>query len=340
MRIISKVFFVLIILLSSNCYAADDYMLIAGNSNPELAKALAKELHVKLSEATVERFNDGEINIRLHENVRNKRVYIIQSTAKSANASINDNMMELYLLARTLKRSSAKEIIAIIPYYGYARQDRKTAPRVPISASDVAMLIEKSGIDRVVAIDLHAGQIQGFFHDIPVDNLYASVITVDYYKNKKLDNIVVVSPDAGGVERAKKFMQALEKKGMKADLAIIIKQREKAGVIKEAHLIGDVRGKNAIIVDDICDTGGTLAKAADELRKFGAKGVYANITHPVFSKNAIETLNKSSFDEILVTDTISYTGTSPKIKQISVAPLLAKVVVALNKGDSLSSLFN
>jgi ribose-phosphate pyrophosphokinase len=340
MRTKLKLFIVLIFISITNCYATQSYLLVAGNSNPELAQAVAKELKINLSKATIDRFNDGELNIQLHENVRNKHVYIIQSTAKSSNASINDNLIELYLMARTLKRASAKEITAIIPYYGYARQDRKTSPRVPISASDVAMLIEGSGIDRVVTVDLHAGQIQGFFHTIPVDNLYASVITVDYFKKKRLDNIVIVSPDAGGVERAKKFKQALENAGVQSEFAIIIKQRAKAGEIKEANLIGDVKGKNAIIIDDICDTGGTLAKAAEELKKFGANKVYANITHPVFSKNAIDVLDKSAFEEVLVTDTISYHGTSSKIKQISVAPLLAKVITRINNGDSVSTLFN
>lgn len=339
MQALFKVLTLVSLLIASNCYALADYLLVSGNSNPKLAAAVAKELKVPLSKVTVDRFNDGEINIQFHDNVRNKHVFIIQSTAKSPNASINDNIMELYLLARALKRASAKEITAIIPYYGYGRQDRKTSPRVPISASDVAILIESSGIDRVVAVDLHAGQIQGFFHNIPVDNLYSSVVAVNYFKDKKLDNLVIVSPDAGGVERAKKFKQELEAKGVDSDFAIIIKQREKAGVVKEAHLIGDVAGKNAIIVDDICDTGGTLAKAAEELHKLGAKSVYASITHPVFSKNALEIIDNSSFNEVLITDTIYYDGTSAKVKQISIAPLLAQVIVRINNGDSVSKLF-
>lgn len=268
------------------------------------------------------------------------KIYIIQSITKYDQGSVNDSLMELYLLIRTLKRSSANSITAIIPYYGYARQDRTMESRVPISAADVAVLLENSGLDRMVAIDLHAGQIQGFFHSVPVDNIYGSVIMAPVISKQRLYKPVVISPDAGGVPRAKKFKDTLANYGVEADIAIIVKQREKAGVIDTVNLIGEVKGRDVIIVDDICDTGGTLVKAAEELKKFGAERVYASITHPVFSKDAIDKIENSDFTKIFVSDSISIPeGNYKKITQVGIAPLLSKVIDNLDKGGSLSSLF-
>jgi ribose-phosphate pyrophosphokinase len=260
----------------------DQVAIFTGNSNTQLAREVAQYLDMPLGNAVVSKFNDGEIQIHIDQSVRNKDIFIIQPTCHSDNGSINDNMMELYLLVRTMKRSSAASITAIIPYYGYARQDRKTAPRVPISASDIALLLETAGVDRVVTVDLHCGQIQGFFHNAPVDNLYAATVFVPYFAKKDLKNVVIVSPDAGGVERAKRFMENLGKLGIPAKLAIISKQRAKAGVVDTMNLIGDVTNADAIIVDDLCDTGGTLVLAAKLLKDSGANRVYAAITHPVF----------------------------------------------------------
>ncbi|MBT4963753.1 MAG: ribose-phosphate pyrophosphokinase [Francisellaceae bacterium] len=330
-----------IVFITSNSFADNsDILIFSGNASPGLAKKIAYELSVPLGKAIIGKYNDGEINIKIEENVRNKHVFLVQSTSKSPGASVNDNIMELYLMARTLKRSSAKEVTAIIPYYGYARQDRKTTSRVPISASDVAMLLEASGIDRVVAIDLHCGQIQGFFHKIPVDNIYASIVATEYFKDRNLQDIVVVSPDAGGVERAKKFREQLSKVGVKSDFAVVVKERAGDGVVATANLIGDVKGKTAIIVDDMCDTGGTLAKAADELKRLGAKTVYASISHPVFSKDAIEKLERSNFEQVVVTDSISLPkGNYKKITQLSLAPLLAEVIKNINTGESVAAVF-
>jgi ribose-phosphate pyrophosphokinase len=249
-------------------------------------------------------------------------------------------MMELYLLVRTLKRASAGSVTAIIPYYGYARQDRKSAPRVPISASDVAILLESAGVDRVVSVDLHCGQIQGFFHNVPCDNLYASIVYVPYFVEKGLNNAVVVSPDAGGVDRAKRFQECLASQGVNSTMAIISKQRAEAGVIDTMNLIGSVDGADAIIVDDLCDTGGTLIKAAELLKEKGAKRVYAAVTHPVFSKNALEKLGGSIIDEMVVTNTISLRDEAPaNIKVLSVAPLLAETIYRIHLGESVSELF-
>ena len=317
----------------------DDYIVFAGNSNPELTQQILFSLKKSLGKAAISTFNDGEIKIHIDESVRNKHVFLVQSTCKSPSGSVNDNIMELFLMARALKRASVGKITAVIPYYGYGRQDRKAESRAPISAADIAMLLESSGIDRVVSIDLHAGQIQGFFQNIPVDNLFASNLMVPYFAQLKLKNPVIVSPDAGGTARAKKFRDRLLKYGINADLAIIVKQRSKPGEIAQASLIGDVKGKQAIIVDDICDTGGTLAKAAEELKKFGAAKVYASITHPVFSNNAVEKLENSEFEEILVTDSIPLTVRTTKIKQISIAPLLADVIDRIHSGRSVSAVF-
>ena len=210
---------------------SENALLFSGNANLPLATKVAEYLHVPLGSATVSKFNDGEIQIQIKENVRNKDIFILQSTCPSDKQSINDNLMELYLLIRTMKRASAGNITVVIPYYGYARQDRKTTPRVPISAADVALLLELAGIDRVLTIDLHCGQIQGFFHNIPVDNLYAASVFIPYFASKELNNVVVVSPDAGGVERATKFLKQLDKKGIPAQMALISKQRASAGVV-------------------------------------------------------------------------------------------------------------
>lgn len=244
------------------------------------------------------------------------------------------------MLIRTIKRASAESITVIIPYYGYARQDRKSAPRVPISAADIALLLEAAGADRIVAVDLHCGQIQGFFHNAPVDNLFASVVFVPYFAEKGLNKVVVVSPDAGGVERANKFMDNLRSHGVKADLAIISKQRSGAGVVDTMNLIGDVKGADAIIVDDLCDTGGTLVKAAQLVKDCGANHVYAAVTHPVFSGDALQKIGASVIDEMVVSDTIALRGEVPaNLRCLSVAPLLGETVYRIHYGESISELF-
>ena len=318
----------------------DAMILFCGNANLPLAKAVAAEFNHKLEGASVSCHNDKEIKIQFHENVRNQDVFVIQSTCTTANASVNDNIMELYLMVRALKRASAKSVTAIIPYFGYARQDRKSVPRVPISAADVAMMIETAGADRVVSIDLHCGQIQGFFQHIPVDNLYASRMLVPYFAQKELWDPVVVSPDAGGVSRAKYFREKLAEQGIASGFGIIIKQREEAGKIAQMDCVGDVYGRDVIIVDDMCDTGGTLTKAAEELKRLGARDIYACITHPVFSGPAMERIENSCFTEVVVTDTIPLRGEVPsKVKQLTVAPLLAEVIRRLQNGESISKVF-
>lgn len=317
------------------------FIIFGGTSSQGLAQGIADELGMPLGKANVGRFNDGEINIQLQESVRGKEVFVVQSTCHTSTASVNDSLMELFLMVRTCKRSSANSVTAVIPYYGYARQDRKNTPRVPISASDVAMMLEDAGVDRVIAVDLHCGQIQGFFHDAPVDNLYASKIFVPYFATKELKNLVILSPDAGGVERAKRFKEMLADAGMESTMGIIIKQRASAGVIGRMDLVGDVEGCDVIIVDDLVDTGGTLARAAQELKAFGAERVYACITHPVFSGPALERLGSSAFTEVVVTDTIPHADESlpENITMLSVAPLLAEVIFRLHNDLPLSPLF-
>ena len=355
MRALTKIqmrwpLFILLFLLplagrAFSCCALDDsspsFFLFSGSSNPELASAIAKELNMPLGRAVIGRFNDGEINIQIQENVRNKEVFVIQSTCRSKDASVNDSLMELFFLVRTLKRASAKTVTAVIPYYGYARQDRKVIPRVPISASDVAMMLEDAGVDRVIAVDLHCGQIQGFFHHAPVDNLYASLIFVPYFAKKELKNPVILSPDAGGVARAKEFRDKLAKKGVQTGFGVIIKQRESVGRVSQMDLVGDVAGSDVIIVDDLCDTGGTLVRAAEELKAFGAERIYACITHPVFSRPALERLGNSCFTEVVVTDSIPHSEEKlpPNVTKLSVAPLLAEVISCLYHGCSVAAVF-
>ncbi|MDR3647040.1 MAG: ribose-phosphate pyrophosphokinase [Candidatus Babeliales bacterium] len=319
---------------------SDQAVVFSGNANKELATKVTKELNVSLGNSIVQKFNDGEIQIQIQENVRNKDIYIVQPTCPCATQSINDNLMELFLLVRTMKRSSAKSVTAVIPYYGYARQDRKTSPRVPISAADTALMLETAGVDRVLTVDLHCGQIQGFFKNSPVDNLYAASVFIPYLITKKLNNVVVVSPDAGGVDRANKFKKQLAKKGIPSEIAMISKQRAGAGVIESMNLIGDVNGADVIIVDDMCDTGGTLVKAAKLLKDKGAKRVFAAITHPVFSGKALKIIGESVIDEMVIADTIPLRAEAPSnIKVISVAPMLAEAIKRIQFGESVSELF-
>ncbi len=319
---------------------ADKAIIFSGNANRDLAEKVAAQLQVPLGSATISKFNDGEINIHINESIRGKHVFIIQSTCSCATQSINDNLMELILLIRTCKRASSGTITVVMPYYGYARQDRKSSPRVPISAADVAYLIEVAGADRILTVDLHCGQIQGFFRDIPVDNLYAAPTFIPYLIEQNLQNPVVVSPDAGGVERATKFVQNLERHNVFADMAIISKQRASAGVIGSMNLIGNVQGADAIIVDDICDTAGTLIKAAQLLKDCGAARVFAVITHPVFSCNAMERVSNSAIDELIVADTIPLQGDVPaNIIIISINSLIAQAISRIYNGESISKIF-
>lgn len=333
----------LIALLMAICAFGDcgpEIKLFSGTSNIELTQAVAECLNIPVSQATVSRFNDGEVRIQILDNVRGCDVFVLQSTSISQGSTVNDNLMELYLMIRALKRSSAKTVTAIIPYFGYGRQDRKMTSRVPISASDVAMLLEVAGADHVMAIDLHCGQIQGFFHQTPVDNLFASTIFVPYVARLGLYDPVVVSPDAGGVERAKLFIEGLRSLGVPSKMAVIIKQRAEAGVVESMNLVGKVKGSDVVIVDDICDTAGTLVLAAKELKERGARRVFACVTHPLLSGPACERIADSCFEELVVTNTIPLRGpVPPNVKQLSVAPLLANAILRIVHGESVSDLF-
>jgi ribose-phosphate pyrophosphokinase len=320
---------------------ANKALIFSGNANHWLAEKVAEHLKISLGKIDLGRFNDGEIRVSINENVRNRDVFLIQSNCPSEHQSVNDNIMELFLMIRALKRASVASITAVIPYYGYARQDRKTSGRVPISAADIAMMLEGAGVDRVVTIDLHCGQIQGFFHNIPVDNLYACPLFTSYLVNRALHRVVVVSPDAGGVERAKKFSEDLSKHGIYAEMALISKQRIKEGEVHSMALIGDVQGADTVLIDDLCDTGGTLAKAAALLKESGANRVFAVVTHPVFSKTALKVIENSVIDELLVADTIPLRGKiPPNIHIISVGSLLGEAIRRIQLGESISTLFD
>jgi len=313
---------------------SDFLTLFTGNANPGLANAVAKQLSLPLGKAFVGRFSDGEIQVEIQENVRGKNVVVIQSTC----APTNDNLMELMIMIDALKRASASRITAVIPYFGYARQDRRPrSARVAISARIVANMLQSvAGIERVLTMDLHADQIQGFF-DIPVDNIYASPVLLADLQNKKGDDLLVVSPDIGGVVRARAMAKQLD-----CDLAIIDKRRPKANVSEVMHLIGEVEGRHCVIMDDIIDTGCNLCKAAEALKERGAKGVTAYCTHAVLSGGAVARIAASELDEVVVTDTIPLTEEASKVKkirQLSVAPLLAETLLRISKGDSVMSLF-
>lgn len=309
-------------------------MLFSGNSNPALARAVAGHLQVKLGKATVGRFSDGEINVEIEENVRGRDVFVLQSICQPT----NDNLIEMLVLIDALRRASAAYITAVVPYLGYARQDRRPrSARVPITAKVVANMISSVGTDRVVTLDLHADQIQGFF-DMPMDNIYASpVLMGDIWKHEYSD-LIIVSPDVGGVVRARAVASHLDN----ADLAIIDKRRPRANEAKVMNIIGDVDGRSCVIVDDMVDTAGTLCKAADALKENGAKRVVAYCTHPVLSGPAIDNISKSSLDELVVTDTIPLTELGQAcetIRQLTVAELIAESINRISTGQSVSSMF-
>lgn len=309
----------------------DKIKIFSGNSNPELASEVCSHLGVTPGKAVVKSFSDGEGHVEIQESVRGLEIFVIQSTCTPC----NDNIMELLIMLDALKRASAGRITAVLPYYGYARQDRKVAPRTPISAKLVADLIEVAGATRLVCMDLHAGQIQGFFN-IPVDNIYAAPVLLPYIREKFDDDVVIVSPDAGGVERARAFAKRLE-----ASLAIIDKRRPKPNVSEVMNIIGDVEGKNTVILDDMIDTAGTLTQAAKALKDKGAKKISACASHAILSGPAIERIDDSPIDEVVVTNSIPRAdgNSSSKIKYLSVGPILGEAIKRIRFGESVSSLF-
>lgn len=311
------------------------YMAVfSGSANPQLAQTVADNLHIPLGKADINRFSDGEIAVEIKENVRGKDVFILQPTC----APTNDNLMEIILLADALRRSSAGRITAVIPYFGYARQDRRPrSARVPISAKVVADMLSIAGIDRVMMVDLHSDQIQGFF-DVPVDNLYGTPVLLRDLKQQNYEDLMVVSPDVGGVVRARAMAKLLGD----ADLAIIDKRRARANESQVMHIIGDVSGRDCVIVDDIVDTAGTLCKAAQALKDNGARRVVGYITHPVLSGKAIETIKNSALDELVVTDTIPLSEaamTCGNIRQVSIAAMIAESLRRINNEESISAMF-
>ena len=311
-----------------------DTVLFTGNANPALAQEIATNLGITLGKASVGRFSDGETTVEIQQNVRGREVFVLQSTC----APTNDNLMELLVMVDALKRASAQRITAVIPYFGYARQDRRPrSTRVPISARVVADLLETVGVNRVLTMDLHADQIQGFFN-IPVDNIYASPVLLSDLQAKKYDDLVVVSPDVGGVVRARALAKQLG-----CDLAIIDKRRPKANVSEVMHIIGEIDGRNCVIMDDMIDTAGTLVKAAEVLKERGAKSVYAYCTHAVFSGPAIERIKASALDEVVITNTIPLNEaakSTPKSRPLSTAFLFAETIRRITDGDSVTSLFS
>ena len=308
------------------------FAIFSGNAHPELAQSLCQHLGQPLGSAKVERFADGEVYVEINQNVRGVNCFVVQPTC----TPVNDNLMELLVMTDALKRSSANPIVAVIPYFGYARQDRKTRPRTPISARLAADLLTAAGVHRVLAMDLHAGQIQGFFNS-PVDHIYAMPVMMEYLKTRFGNETVIVSPDAGGVERARAFSKRLD-----AGLAIIDKRRPAPNVAELVNIIGDVKGRDAIIIDDMVDTAGTLCAAAKGLTDKGARAVYACISHGLLSGPAIERIHASTIKELIITDSIPprpEVKASPKVRVLSVAPLLGEAVKRIHMGDSLSSLF-
>ena len=308
-------------------------VLFTGNANPVLAQEIANHLGIDVGQADVGRFSDGEVTVEIHQNVRARDVFVVQPTC----APTNENLMELAFMVDALKRASARRITAVIPYFGYARQDRRPrSMRVPISAKVVANMLETVGVERLLTMDLHADQIQGFF-DIAVDNIYASPVLLSDLKSKNYPNLVVISPDVGGVVRARALAKQLG-----CDLAIIDKRRPTANVSEVMHVIGEIEGRNCVIMDDMIDTAGTLVKAAEVLKERGAKSVYAYCTHPVFSGPAVERIKNSQIDEVVITNTIPLSDAAKacsKIRQLSVAFLFAETIRRISDGESVTSLF-
>ena len=308
--------------------------IISCNGNKPLSEAISKELGITLTQAKIQRFSDMEIFVEIQDNVRGEDVFVVQSTSFPA----NDNLMELLIVIDALRRGSARRITAVLPYFGYARQDRKPAPRTPISAKLVANLITTAGTDRVLTMDLHAGQIQGFF-DIPVDNLYAApVFTRDIKERVKIDETTVVSPDVGGVIRARAVARRID-----ADLAIIDKRRERAGVSEVMNIIGEVEGRNCILIDDIVDSAGTLCNAAEALKNAGAKSVMAYVSHGVLSGGAVQRIEKSAMSKLFVTDSILATDAvigANKVEQLTIAPLMGEAIRRISEESSVSTLFD
>ncbi len=308
------------------------FKVFSGNANPVLAKEICYELGCQLAVANVKQFSDGEVHLQIQENVRGADVFVVQPTCRP----VDHHLMEVLLMMDALKRASAERITAVLPYYGYGRQDRKDRPRMPISARLVASLIERAGADRVLALDLHAAQIQGFF-DVPVDHLFAAPVMVDYFSELGGEGLTVVSPDPGGVERARAFA-----KHMGSPLAIIDKRRPDVNVAEVMHIIGDVSGQHCLIVDDLIDTAGTLVKTTEALLKQGARSVRACATHAVLSGPAVDRIESSEITEVVVTNSIPLCGQADncnRIKQLSVAPLLAKAIQSIHEDGSVSTLF-
>ena len=306
--------------------------ILSGNSNIQLAQAICKGLDISLGKANVKKFSDGEILVEIEDNVRGMDVFVVQSTC----TPVNRSLMELLIMMDAIKRASAERITAVIPYYGYARQDRKVAPRVPITAKLVADLITTAGANRILTVDLHAGQIQGFFN-IPVDHLYSAPVMVEFIKEKYTDNLVIVSPDAGGVERARAFAKRLG-----SNLAIIDKRRPQPNESNIMNIIGDIEGKTALLLDDMVDTAGTLTQSANALIEKGATKVVACCTHPVLSGQAVGKINQSALQDLVITDTIPLTKEAQscsKIVVLSVAELLGEAIKRIHSNDSVSSLF-
>jgi ribose-phosphate pyrophosphokinase len=310
----------------------DDLKVFSGTANRPLAEEICRSLGIPLGNASITRFSDGEIYFQILENVRGQDVFVIQSTC----TPVDSNLVELLLMIDAFKRASARRITAVLPYYGYARQDRKDKPRVPISAKLVADVLSTAGASRALTMDLHVPQIQGFF-DIPVDHLFAAPVIIDYFQKHALPDLTVISPDAGGTERARAYAKKLH-----ANLAIIDKRRKEANVAEVVHIIGEVKGRNCLIVDDIVDTAGTLVKSVGALLKKGARSVYASCTHPVLSGPAVERIRESGLTQLVVTDSIPLSAEAARVHQIkvlSVAELLGKAIRSIHEESSVSSLF-